>query len=360
MIPDPYRRYDSAVTAVYHIIDRKTSSEQLAQLAMLRADNEPIYSVAPVAEDLPFELAGVIRAATVWDGGQRSGWPGDSQAGSVYHAWSPRAAELCHRALMHAPDRRIVATLPTGHEGEPSLWMGHQPGPPTTLVVPTETTKQQLRKYPQMACEIVVIPPAACVVTDDAQRAEIRDALHIADDEVLVVAGGTLDRHAGQLEACWAFAICRMAGMKAQIAVTGDGQGRWVCEKFARGTGFINQIHFTHGRWSQNDMLAAGDVAALLSPTDRGVQNHAQAMLAGRAILTAATPEVAEFCGARAILSEPGVVRKAASGMLKLCEDAASAGALATTAQQYAEANYARTAVRKQYETIYSDLRGGV
>ena len=55
------------VTAVYHIIDRKTSPEQLAQLAMLRADNEPIYSVAPVADDLPFELAGVIRAATAHD-----------------------------------------------------------------------------------------------------------------------------------------------------------------------------------------------------------------------------------------------------------------------------------------------------
>ena len=353
------------MTAIYHIIDRKTSSEQLAQLAMLRADNEPIYSVAPVAEDLPFELAGVIRSSTVWDGGQRSGWPGDSQAGSVYHAWSPRAAELCHRALMHTTDRRIVATLPTGHDGEPSLWMGHQPGPPTTLVVPTETTKQQLQDLSRMACEIVVIPPAAQAVADDAQRAEIRDALHIADDEVLIVAGGTLDRHAGHLDACWAFAICRMADMKAQLAVTGDGQGRWLCEKFARGTGFIDEIHFTHGRWSQDDMLVAGDVAALLSPTDRGVQNHAQAMLAGRALLTAATPEVTEFCGGRAILSEPGVTRKASSGLLKLCEnaacaDAASTRALATEAQQYAEANYAVSVVRQQYETIYSDLRGGV
>jgi glycosyltransferase involved in cell wall biosynthesis len=353
------------VTAIYHIIDRKTSSEQLAQLAMLRANNEPIYSVAPVADDLPFELAGVIRSATVWDGGQRSGWPGDSQAGSVYHAWSPRAAELCHRALMHTTDRRIVATLPTGHEGEPSLWMGHQPGPPTTLVVPTETTKQQLQEFSQMACEIVVIPPAAQALAAGAQRAEIRDALHLDDDEVLVVAGGTLDRHAGQLEACWAFAICRMAGMKAQIAVTGDGDGRWVCEKFARGTGFIDETHFTHGRWSQNEILAAGDVATLLSPTDRGVQNHAQAMRAGLAVLAAETPEVAEFCGERAMLSEPGVVRKASSGLLKLCEnaacaDAASADALATTAQQYAEANYTVAAVRQQYETIYSDLRGGV
>jgi glycosyltransferase involved in cell wall biosynthesis len=348
------------VTAIYHIIDRKTSSEQLAQLAMLRGNNEPIYSVAPVADDLPFELAGVIRAATVWDGGQRSGWPGDSEAGSVYHAWSPRATELCHRALMHAPDRRIVATLPTGHEGEPSLWMGHQPGPPTTLVVPTQTTKQRLQEVSRMACEIVVIPPAAQAIVAGAQRAEIRDALHIAADEVLIVAGGTLDRHAGHLDACWAYAICRMADMKAHIAVTGDGEGRWLCEKFARGTGFIDETHFTHGRWSQNDMLAAGDVVALLSPTDRGVQNHAQAMLAGRAVLTAETPEVAEFCGERAILSEPGVVRKAASGMLKLCEDAASTASLATAAQQYAEANYTVAAVRKQYETIYRDLRGGV
>ena len=169
--PDSPPRYDIPVTAVYHIIDRKTSSEQLAQLAMLRANNEPIYSVAPVADDLPFELTGVIRSATVWDGGQRSGWPGDSQAGSVYHAWSPRASELCHRALMNTPDRRIVATLPTGHEGEPSLWMGHQPGPPTTLVVPTETTKQQLQDLSRMACEIVVIPPAAHAVAAGAQYA---------------------------------------------------------------------------------------------------------------------------------------------------------------------------------------------
>ena len=348
------------MTAIYHIIDRKTSSEQLAQLAMLRADNEPIYSVAPVAEDLPFELAGVIRSATVWDGGQRSGWPGDSQAGSVYHAWSPRAADLCHRALMNTHDRRIVASMPTSHDGEPALWMGHQPGPPTTLVVPTETTKQQLQKFSQMACEIVVIPPAAHAVSDDAQRAEIRDALHIAADQLLIVASGTMDRQAGQLEACWAFAICRMAGMKAQLAVTGDGEGRWVCEKFARGTGFIDEIHFTHGRWSQDEVLAASDVAALLSPADRGVQNHAQAMRAGRAILTASTPEVMEFCGERAIFSEAGLVRKAASGMLKLCEEPATTDAMATEAQQYAEANYARSVVRQQYETIYSDLRGGV
>jgi glycosyltransferase involved in cell wall biosynthesis len=305
-------------------------------------------------------LAGVIRAATVWDGGQRSGWPGDSEAGSVYHAWSPRAAELCHRALMNTHDRRIVASMPTSHDGEPTLWMGHQPGPPTTLVVPTETTKQQLQKFSQMACEIVVIPPAAHGVPGDAQRAEIRDALHIAADQLLIVAGGTMDRHAGQLEACWAFAICRMAGMKAQLAVTGDGEGRWVCEKFARGTGFIDEIHFTHGRWSQDEILAASDVAALLSPTDRGVQNHAQAMLAGRAILTASTPEVIEFCGERAIFSEPGVIRKASSGMLQLCEKPATTDAMATEAQQYAEANYTVSVVRQQYETIYSDLRGGV
>jgi glycosyltransferase involved in cell wall biosynthesis len=176
----------------------------------------------------------------------------------------------------------------------------------------------------------------------------------------LIVAGGTLDRHAGQLEACWAFAICRMAGMKAQLAVTGDGEGRWVCEKFARGTGFIDEIHFTHGRWSQDEIVAASDVAALLSPTDGGVQNHAQAMLAGRALLTASTPEVMEFCGERAIFSEPGVIRKASSGMLKLCEEPTTTDAMATEAQQYAEANYARSVVRQQYETIYRALRGGV
>ena len=124
---------------------------------------------------------------------------------------------------------------------------------------------------------------------------------------------------------------------------------------FAHTTGFDEDVHFTTGRFSDAEVLAASDIAVFPQTRGVGVFTLASAMAAGLGILVSNLGSIIELTGGSqaAVLTEPGP-RETAAGLLELADDDDLARRLGREARDRAARMFDPPDVAKKLQSIYS------
>jgi len=349
---------------VLHVIDRSTPPDCLGQLALLAGPEDRIVSVGPLPRhDVP--VAGVealhqpFGSATLCGRRMRR----RVSRASRLHAWSPVAA-VAAVAAARGSGLQVLLTLPSCPGGQMlrSLpWRFGAGG--LNVTVPTVSARQGLIRAGAAASIVHVLPPASLPVDHLAERRRrTRAAMGVGPGERLVISLADMTSADGHKLAAWAHAVIRQILPGVRLVIPGRGRCEGTVRHFARTAGHASDVLLTGDRFGQADLLAAADVAVLLSRRASRPGTMAAAMAAGMPIIASATPDARECTdgGACALLTPAGDPRGASAALLKLMEDRQCAGQLSRAARRRAETQFGLARVWKRLAEICSSLGEGL
>ena len=342
---------------VLHILDEKTPTGMLRQLALLAGPSDRALSAGPPPEaDLPMPVTAFHRPL----GSLRlSGLRMRKALGSagVLHAWSLGAMQAA-RELSLAAGLPLVVSLGSLGLARDVEAVRTAAGPGLlSLTVPTEAARSALigRGLPERF--VYVLPPAAEEIADrPALRRRAREQLGLGESDVLAVVPDPMVRHAGHDMASWGHAIVRHSIENVRLLMPGGGGLAESVRFFAHTTGFDDDVYFTGEKLTGPEALAAGDLALFFRKRDVGVSALAAAMAGGTAIVGSATPDVRELTGdgEAALLVEPGKPMAAAAGLMEMVEHPELGRRLAQQALRRARKHHAPAHCRAALARIYS------
>jgi hypothetical protein len=288
-----------------------------------------------------------------------AGWQMRRFAGDarVVHAWSPDALRA-GRELALATGRAMVYSIPAtpaDAKGLADLRQAVGPGL-LNVIVPTRFARARLIQaaLPEKFCH--VLAPAARALADaQAIRRHVRDALGIGEAVKLLVSPDPFVRHAGHEYASWSHAILRHIPLELRLAFPSEGPLEEHYRFFAATTGMDDEVHFTHGRFSPAEVLAASDIAVLPQTRDCGPMAMAASMAAGLAIAVSGAGGLTELArdGEFAMLMGTGP-RQTSAALLKLADDEPLARRLATSAADGARQAFDPASVSERLQEIYA------
>ena len=171
----------------------------------------------------------------------------------------------------------------------------------------------------------------------------------------LLVAPDPFVRYAGHEYASWSHAILRHLPLELRLAFPSSGPMEDHVRFFAHTTGFDNEVHFTHGRFTIEQVIAAADIAAFPQTRDVGTARLAAAMSAGRAIVASGIGGMAELApdGEAALLSGIGP-RETSAALMRLAEDDELARRLGRAASLRAGELFDGRAAAARLQAIYA------
>jgi glycosyltransferase involved in cell wall biosynthesis len=336
----------------------------------------------PVPADHPFGRHGVteLMALPAVTGLRR--WLALAAEADVVHAYGPAAVRagylLSHfPRLAGPPGRQQFAAA--GADGLPDrlkLVAAGADRPGTGLpgwltrralraadrvVAATHVEVAQYRALGVQAEHIEVIPPGVPPAPSPPNPTEFRRSLDIPAGARLVIAAGGFNRTAGMRSAVWAFDVIRYTTPDVYLVLVGDGPERKRTERFARGLAFDDyRVRFAGARSDVPALLGLAEV--VLVTHSRGGANLAlEAMAAGRPVVAARTPDLAE------------VVEDGVTGRLVPPEDRVGMAAATrellsdpSLAARFGEAGRARVAERHsvaemtdRYSLLYKRMLSG-
>ena len=158
-----------------------------------------------------------------------------------------------------------------------------------------------------------------------------------------VVCLGALCRDKGFREAVWAMDVLHYTYPSVDLWIAGDGPEYRRLELFARGMAHSERIHFMSGYCDVAEVLARASIVWVPSLTDTGVGVVLEAMAAGRPVIAARWPSLAEVVvdGTTGILVSPGDKMDLARQTRILLDDAALRRRLGAAAHRRVDLHYA-------------------
>ena len=342
------------MTDILHIIDRTTPLDMLRQLQFLIGDDDHLISLGrspaywagerirevhcPLGSE---QLAGIALRPLVASAG-------------IVHCWSVAAA----RALpFMGPLAGKVLSLPTagGHSAAAGIAKAFV-GADLHITVPTQASAQILVKAGLPQSYVHVVPPAATPAENAAsQRTEVRRALNISDDEILMVCPNEMIRYAGHKYAAWCHAVLMQVDDRVRLLLAGGGEHSQSVRSFAQTTGYDREVILSEDRFTPEQCLAAGDIGVFLVERDCGLSMVAQAFAMGLGVAASSTADLVEFTddGRRACLAPPADPRLGSAALLRLIEEPEYARRLAQEARDFALANLMPQQVRASMQAVY-------
>lgn len=144
-----------------------------------------------------------------------------------------------------------------------------------------------------------VVVPLGLDLPEPGDGARVRAELRVAGDELLVGIVGRLCEVKDHATMLGAFARLVESGVRARLAVVGDGHLRAALEAQARALRIAQRVDFTGFRDDMPDVYAAFDVAALTSVNEGTPLTLLEAMACGRPVAATAVGGVVDILGAR-------------------------------------------------------------
>jgi glycosyltransferase involved in cell wall biosynthesis len=138
----------------------------------------------------------------------------------------------------------------------------------------------------------LAVGPAA--VADAPPAADSADGPRLPQEGRVLLAGGPVEAPKGLREAVWALDILRHVYDDLHLVIAGDGPDRPRVQAFARSLGAGARVHFTGACADLGPVLARADLVWVPSLADRGRCAAAEAMGAGRPVVAARWPGLAE------------------------------------------------------------------
>ncbi len=344
------------MTDILHIIDRSAPLDMLRQLQFLAGDGDRFVSLGPPPAHWTGKpirevhcplgskhLAGVALRPLI-------------ASARIVHCWSMAAA----RALpFMGPLAGKVLSLPTAGGNATAAEIAKAfIGGDLHITVPTQASARLLVKAGLPQSYVHVVPPAATPAEHAAsQRTEVRRALNISDDEILMVCPNEMIRYAGHKYAAWCHAVLMQVDGRVRLLLAGGGEHNQSVRSFAQTTGYDREVILSKDRFTPEQCLSAGDIGVFLVERDCGLSMVAQAFAMGLSAAASSTADLVEFTdgGRRACLAPPADPRLGSAALLRLIEEPQYARQLAQEAKAFALANLTPQRVRAAMQAVYLD-----
>jgi glycosyltransferase involved in cell wall biosynthesis len=173
-----------------------------------------------------------------------------------------------------------------------------------------------------------------------------------------VVCLGPLTPDKGLRDAIWAFDILRHLYPELSLVLVGDGPDRPRLEAFARTQRIEDRVHFAGTQREVGPLLEGAAVVWVPSRADVGAHSALAAMAAGRPVVAAAQPGLAEVVGDgdTGLLVPPGDPVALARQTRALLDDPARRRRLGEAGRRRAAALFAAENLVRRFAGLYNDL----
>jgi glycosyltransferase involved in cell wall biosynthesis len=198
------------------------------------------------------------------------------------------------------------------------------------------------------------------IPTPAGRRDRLRRELGLGDDELLVLAVGSLRPNKGHRILLDALAGLRGGDGPARwrLAIAGQGDEREALASRAQALGLAGRVHLLGQRDDVEDVHAAADVFAMPSFSEGLPLALLEAMFAGAAIVASGVGGIPEAVtdGEHALLVPPGDPEPVRRALARLLGDPPLRWRLGEAARRRAHAEFRIERMADRYETLY---RGG-
>jgi glycosyltransferase involved in cell wall biosynthesis len=184
------------------------------------------------------------------------------------------------------------------------------------------TDAERYRRLGIADARLTVVTPGVTIPTAPVESVELPGVA--ASDRVLLGLG-PIERHKGFREAVWAFDILHHLYDDLHLVLAGNGSDRPRVEQFAQQIGVIEHVHFLDACADTASLLHRAELVWVPSLLGGGAGAALEAMAAGRAVIAARCPDLAETVvdGETGFLVEPDNKAALARQTRLLLDDAA-------------------------------------
>jgi glycosyltransferase involved in cell wall biosynthesis len=269
---------------------------------------------------------------------------------AVYGAWASRVAGIPHVITMHGGRyyaarwrRRLALRSAVAVSGQ--------------TVAVSDTVADRLRADLGLA-DHQVTTIANGVRFVPAPGSSLRDELHLADGDRLIVSVGNLYPVKGHSHLIDAFSMVSRTHPTLHLAIAGRGDLAASLAAQAAGFELGRRVHLLGLRSDIPAILQAADIFVLPSLSEGLPLALVEAMFAGCAIVASDVGEIGKMLayGKAGVLVEPGNASQLAVAIRVLLTNPARARALGICAAHRAAAGYDISRMVDQYTTLYRSL----
>jgi len=203
------------------------------------------------------------------------------------------------------------------------------------------------------------VPPAA---PPQRTHADLCHTLGLPANARLIVGLGPLEPAKGFRDAIWAFDILRFLYDDLHLLFVGAGSHEQRLREFTSLTQTTGRVHFLGECADLDEVLGHADIAWVPSRADRGTGAALEAMAAGRPVVAARWPGLAEVIadGVTGVLVEAGDKGALARETRRLLDDAERRRQLGEAGRLRAVERFGVEAMVRRHEALYAALTGGV
>lgn len=272
----------------------------------------------------------------------------------VIHADGPaavravRVASVLTRFAFSAPRPKVIASGIT----MPPDWFTRLGLRSANRVI--ARTMAEANLYQSLGLTPTRIPFGVKPVTPPEPTA-FRRSLDIPEAARLVMAAGSFDTDAGMKTAVWAFDVLKYAAPDLHLVLIGDGPERERLSRFAKALGFDDfRVRFTGARQDASALLGLAEIV-WVTHSRGGVELALAAMAAGRPVIAARTPDLAEVIedGVMGRLVDATDRVRLAAITNELLEKPELAHSLATAGQRRVVEQFPASEVGKRFADVY-------
>jgi glycosyltransferase involved in cell wall biosynthesis len=228
-----------------------------------------------------------------------------------------------------------------------------------TVMVSRATQRQFATDLGLKESRMTVVPNGVPLRKGTAER--VRGEFGVKEDECVMVAVGTLERHKGHH-----ILLDALAGLEARgfrnpwrliIAGGRGGDQHEPLEEFIREEGLDDRVHIVTNRSDVPDLLALADIFVMPSLWEGLPMALLEAMSSSKAIIASATSGIPEAIsnGKEGILVPPGDVNALGSALASLIADPDRRAALGAAAHTRAHREFTVQVMAQRYEDLYVD-----
>jgi glycosyltransferase involved in cell wall biosynthesis len=184
---------------------------------------------------------------------------------------------------------------------------------------------------------IAVLSPGIAPPVQRHADAALRSRLSLRPAVPTIVCAGALLRRHGFFDAVWALDVLRQTGQEAQLLIAGSGPERPRIVQFSRALEIDDAVSFLGSAVALQDIWELADAVWFPSQGEDTPHLLLQAMAAGRPVIAAQTPGLAEFVsdGQTGLLVPQGEQVLLARQTLRLLGDASLRATLGQSAREH-------------------------
>lgn len=230
-----------------------------------------------------------------------------------------------------------------------------------TVMVSRATQRQFATDLGLEESRFTVVPNGVPVDAGDATNARLE--FGIGENECVLVAVGTLERHKGHQVLLDAMASLVRGGLSTpwRLIIAGGrgGDQQESLLHFVRVEGLENRVHIVTNRSDVTDLLALADVFVMPSLWEGLPMALLEAMVAGKAIIASATAGIPEAIvdGREGFLVPPGDAAPLAERIRILLTDPQRRASLGAAASVRARREFTVRVMADRYEALYRQAR---